>query len=162
MKFDEQLRLNKPAETVLKMYSDRAYFERKYARLDGVKDFEVLECEKKGDSFRIKHRSLQRSDIAVPDFAKKFLGEYSTVTQTDTWNLKTGTGRLDIELKGVPLKISADMKVSGTPNATNQFVWQISCAIPLLGGKLEKLIADDVRAKVAADETLSNLLLADY
>lgn len=162
MKFDEQLRLNKPAETVLKMYSDRAYFERKYARLDGVKDFEVLECEKKGDSFRIKHRSQQRSDIAVPDFAKKFLGEYSQVTQTDTWNLKTGTGRLEIELKGVPLKISADMKVSGAPAATNQFVWQISCSIPLIGGKLEKLIADDVRAKVAADETLSNLLLADY
>lgn len=160
--FDEIHRLNKPAASVLKMYSDRGYFERKYATLDGVKDFEILECESKADTFRIRHRSQQRSDIAVPDFAKKFLGEYSTVIQSDTWNLKTGVGRLEIELKGVPLKISADMKVAGDPAATNRFKWVISCAIPLLGGKLERLIADDVRAKSAADQILSNRLLADY
>jgi len=162
MKFDDQHKLNKPAASVLAMYSDRAYFERKYKTLDGVKDFEIIECEAKGDTFRIKHRSQQRSDIPMPDFAKKFLGEYNSVVQQDTWNLKTGVGRLEIELKGVPLKISADMKVAGADKATNTFNWNVSCSIPLLGGKLEKLIADDIRAKSAADMLLSNKLLADY
>lgn len=162
MKFDDLHKLNKPAASVLAMYSDRAYFERKYKTLDGVKDFEILECEAKGDSFRIKHRSQQRSDIPMPDFAKKILGEYNSVVQQDTWNLKTGVGRLEIELKGVPLKISADMKVAGADKATNTFNWVVSCGIPLLGGKLEKLIADDIRAKSAADMVLSNKLLADY
>lgn len=162
MKFDEVHTLNKPAASVLKMYSDRAYFERKYASLDGVKDFEILECETRGDTFRIKHRTQQRTDIPMPDFAKKVLGEYNVVTQQDTWNLKTGVGRLEVELKGVPLKISADMKVAGSPNATNTFNWVVSCSIPLLGGKLEKLIADDIRAKSAADVRLSNTLLAAY
>lgn len=162
MKFEEIHTLNQPAAAVLKMYSDRAYFERKYGALDGVKDFEILECELKGDSFRIKHRSQQRSDIPMPDFAKKFLGEYNNVVQQDTWNLATGVGRLEIELKGVPLKISADMKVAGHPKATNTFHWNVSCSIPLLGGKLEKLIADDIRAKTAADIQLSNALLTAY
>jgi len=162
MKFDETHTLNKPAASVLKMYSDRAYFQRKYVTLDGVKDFEILDCESNGDTFRIKHRSQQRSDIPMPDFAKKILGEYNAVIQQDTWNLKTGVGRLEVELKGVPLKISADMKVSGSGNATVTFNWLVSCSIPLLGGKLEKLIADDIRAKSAADMVLSNQLLADY
>ena len=162
MKFDETHTLNKPAASVLKMYSDRAYFQRKYLTLDGVKDFEILDCESKGYTFRLKHRSQQRSDIPMPDFAKTILGEYNAVIQQDTWNLKTGVGRLEVELKGVPLKISADMKVSGSGNATVTFNWLVSCSIPLLGGKLEKLIADDIRAKSAADMVLSNQLLADY
>ena len=162
MKFDDLHKLNKPAASVLKMYSDRTYFERKYSALDGVKDFAIIECETKGDTFRIKHRSQQRSDIPMPDFAKKILGEYNAVVQQDTWNLKTGVGRLEIELKGVPLKISADMKVSGAPNASNAFVWNVSCSIPLLGGKLEKFIVEDIRTKSAADAILSNKMLADY
>lgn len=163
MKFDEQHSLDKPAAAVLKMYSDRAYFEKKYATLAGVKDFEILECETKGTTFRIKHRSQQRSDnAALPDFAKKFLGEYNHITQQDTWNTATGVGRLDIEIKGVPLKISADMKVTGDKTATNTFTWNVVCNIPLLGGKLEKLIAEDIKGKSAADVVLTNQLLKDY
>ena len=99
----------------------------------------------------------------MPDFAKKFLGEYNDRHPAPT----PGTSRpapagSTVELKGVPLKISADMKVSGSGNATVTFNWLVSCSIPLLGGKLEKLIADDIRAKSAADMVLSNQLLADY
>lgn len=163
MKFEDTHKLNKPAASVLKMYSDRGYFEKKYATLAGVKDFEILECETSGNKFRIKHRSQQKSDTsALPEFARKFLAEYNTVVQQDTWDLASGTGRLEIEIKGVPIKISADMKVSGTPNATNAFNWNVSCSIPLLGGKLEKFIVDDIRTKSAADAILSNKMLADY
>jgi len=162
-KFDDLHRLNKPAASVLKMYSDRGYFEKKYAQLSGVKDFEILECETRGTTFRIKHRSQQKSDTSsLPEFARKFLAEYNTVVQQDTWDIAAGTGRLEIEIKGVPIKISADMKVTGSPNATNAFNWVISCSIPLLGGKLEKFIVDDIRTKSSADAVLSNQLLAGY
>ncbi len=163
MKFEDTHHLNKPAASVLKMYSDRKYFDKKYATLAGVKDFEILECETAGNKFRIKHRSQQKSDTsALPDFARKFLAEYNTVIQQDTWDLASGVGRLEIEIKGVPIRISADMKVSGTPKATNAFNWNLSCGIPLLGGKLEKFIAEDIKTKSAEDAVLSNKLLADY
>jgi hypothetical protein len=162
MKFDDKQAFAKPAATVLKMFSDRAYFEKKYASMASVKGFVILECEHSGTRFRIKHSSQQKSDIPMPDFAKKFMGEYSTVVQQDSWDTATGVGRLDIEIKGVPVKITADMKVAGDKTASNVFAWNVSCSIPLLGGKLEKLIAQDILAKSAADSTLSNKLLKDY
>ncbi len=163
MKFEDKHAFSKPAASVLKMFSDRAYFEKKYGALKGVKDFEVLECETLGTRFRIKHRSMQKSDIQMPDFAKKFMAEYNTVTQQDSWDTATGVGRLDIEIKGVPMKITADMKVSGdAKSATNAFIWNVSCSIPLIGGKLERALADDIKAKSKADAALSNTLLKGY
>lgn len=162
MKFEDKQVLSKPAATVLKMYTDKAYFAKKYAAMPGAKDFEILECETSGTRFRIKHKSQQRSDITVPDFAKKFLAEYNTVIQQDTWDTATGIGRLDIEIKGMPIKVSADMKVVGDKTATNTLTWNISCSIPLLGGKLEKILADDIREKAKADAALTNSLLKDY
>lgn len=162
MKFEDKQVLSKPAATVLKMYTDKAYFVKKYAAMPGAKEFEILECETSGTKFRIKHKSQQRSDITVPDFAKKFMAEYNTVIQQDTWDTATGVGRLDIEIKGMPIKVSADMKVTGDKTATNTLTWNISCSIPLLGGKLEKILADDIREKAKADAALTNSLLKDY
>lgn len=163
MKFEDRHVFAKPMAAVLKMFGDRAYFEKKYKALPGVKDFEVLECETKGKKFRIKHRSLQKSDIPLPDFAKKFIAEHNTVIQQDSWDLETGAGRLDIEVKGVPIKISADMQVSADrQGCVNDFVWSVSSGIPLLGGKLERILSDDIKAKSAADAALSNKLLKDY
>lgn len=162
MKFEDKQTFSKPAAALLKMFSDRAYFEKKYTTMPGVKDFEVLECESKGTKFRIKHKSMQKSDIPLPDFAKKFMSEHTAVVQQDSWDTATGIGHLDIELKGVPVKITAEMKVAGDKKASNTFQWNVSCAIPLLGGKLEKIIAEDIRAKSAADAAFSDKLLKDY
>lgn len=163
MKFDDQHTFSRPKAALLKMYSDRAYFERKYREMPGVKDFEVLECESAGSKFRIKHRSMQPSDIPMPDFAKKFLGEYSHVTQQDSWDAATGLGRLDIEIRGVPIKITAEMKVTdaGT-GAAHHFSWNVNCGIPLIGGKLEKIICDDIKAKSRADSLRSDQMLRDW
>lgn len=162
MKFEDKHSYAKPAASLLKMYSDRSYFEKKYAAMAGVKDFEVLECETVGTKFRIKHRSMQKSDISLPDFAKKFMAEYNAVVQQDSWDTATGVGRLEVELKGVPIKLSADMKVTGDKTATNTLSWTVSCAIPLLGGKLEKALAEDIKEKAKADAVVSAKLLKDY
>lgn len=162
MKFDDKHQYDAPAATLLKMYSDREYFAKKYAAMPGVKGFEVLECEKSGTKFRIKHRTQQRSDIPLPEFAKKFFAEYNTVIQQDSWDTATGLGQLEIELKGVPIKLSAAMKVTGDKIATNTLSWNVSCPIPLLGGKLEKVIADDIREKALVDAEHSRKLLKDY
>ncbi|GAC1631394.1 MAG: hypothetical protein NVS9B10_24750 [Nevskia sp.] len=162
MKFEDKHSYAKPAATLLKMYSDRAYFEKKYQAMPGVKDFAVLECETVGTKFHIKHKSMQKSDIPLPDFAKKFMAEYNAIVQQDSWDTATGIGRLDVEIKGVPIKLSAEMKVTGDKTATNTLNWNVSCSIPLLGGKLEKAIAEDIREKAKADAEVSASLLKDY
>ena len=162
MKFDDKHSFDKPASAVIKMFGDRAYFERKYKDLS-FWNIEVLEHEKSATKFRIKVRYTTKNDAPIPDFAKKFLGESTQVTQQDAWDLDRKTGRLDIEIKGVPVKATADMvlKDEGKGSANN-LKWNVSCGIPLVGGKLEKVVADDIQAKSKADIAASRKILADY
>jgi hypothetical protein len=162
MKFEDKHTFNKPAATVIKMFSDRAYFERKYKEL-AVDDLEVLECETTGSKFRIKSRFKVRNDAPLPEFAKKFMAEKNTVTQQDTWDTKTMTGRLEIEIKGVPVKVSADMTLKNEgAGSANNLKWNVSCGIPLIGGKLESVVADDIKVKAKNDVAASRKILADY
>jgi hypothetical protein len=162
MKFDDKHSFDKPAATVMKMFSDRAYFERKYKEL-AFWDVTVLEHEKSDRKFRIKVRYATRNDAPIPDFAKRFLGESTTVTQQDTWDIAGKTGKLEIEIKGVPVKISAEMTLKDEgKGSANNLKWNVSCGIPLVGGKLEKVIAEDIQAKARADIAASRKILADY
>lgn len=163
MKFDDEHKFTKPPATLLKMFTDRAYFERKYTALAGIKDFEVLECEASGTHFHITHRSAQKADIPLPDFARKFVSDSMIVTQTDTWDTATGIGRLDVAVKGMPMKISCEMKVEASgKGSVNRFKWNVSSGIPLIGGKLERLLVDDIKTKSVTDHAESARLLKDY
>ena len=161
MKFDDKHSFEKPAAAVIKMFSDRGYFERKYKEL-GYWDIEILEHEKSDKRFRIKARYTTKND-AIPDFAKKFLGATTTVTQQDTWDLDRKTGRLDIDIKGAPVKVNAEMALKDEGGGSaNHLKWNVSCGIPLIGGKLEQVVADDIKAKSKGDVAQSRKQLANY
>jgi hypothetical protein len=162
MKFDDKHTFDKPAATVMKMFADRAYFERKYKALS-YWNIEVLEHEKSDKKFRIKARYTTKNDAPLPDFAKKFLGDSTVITQSDTWDIEKRTGRLDIEIKGAPVKVMAEMSLKDeAKGSANTLHWNVSCGIPLIGGKLEKLITEDIQSKAKADIAASRKLLADY
>ncbi len=162
MKFDDKHTFDKPAATVLKMFSDKAYFERKYKDL-GFSEIEVLEHEKSATRFRIKVRYAAKNTVAVPDFAKKFIPATAIVTQSDTWDLSKMTGRIEAEIKGAPVKVVCDMTLKDEgKGAANQLKWNISCGIPLVGGKIEKITADDIQAKAGNDVAVTRKILGDY
>jgi len=162
MKFEEKHTFDKPAATILRMYSDRSFFERKY-KGSGAWDVEVLEHEKNDRKFRIKCRFNMKSDAPVPEFARKFIGESISVVQQDSWDLQAMTGRLETEIKGMPVKISADMVLRDEGSgASNQLKWTVSCGIPLIGGKLEKVVAEDLQAKSQKDLDVTLKILQGY
>ena len=162
MKFDDKHTFERPAAVVLKMFSDKAYFERKYKEL-GFTGITVLEHSVDARKFRIKVRYFAPNSAPVPDFAKKFLGEKNEVTQSDTWDLEKKTGRLEAEIKGVPVKVSADMKLADEgAGSANKLSWNLSCGIPLLGGKLEQLVGGDIQAKAKSDLAKTREILQGY
>ena len=162
MQFNEKHSFDKPAATVLKMFSDKAYFERKYKDF-GYTGIKVLEHAVDAKKFRIKVQYQAPNSAPVPDFAKKFLGETNTVTQSDTWDLEKKTGRLEAEIKGVPVRISADMKLADEGGGSaNTLKWNLSCGIPLLGGKLEQIVASDIQSKAKSDVAKSREILKGY
>lgn len=161
MKFDDKHAFDKPAATVIKMFSDRGYFERKYKDLGGW-DIEVLEHEKSAKKFHIKCRYSMKAS-GIPEFARKFLPASAVITQTDTWDLTSMTGRLEADIKGAPVKVAADMTLKNEgKGAANHLKWNVTCSIPLIGGKLENAVADDIKSKAKADIAVSRKILADY
>ncbi|MDP9139457.1 MAG: DUF2505 domain-containing protein [Pseudomonadota bacterium] len=162
MKFDSKHTFGKPAATVIKMFSDRAYFERKYKML-GFTEVEVLEHRKTDSQFTIKVRYTAKNSVSLPDFAKKFLPSTMVVTQQDSWDIKKMTGRLEVEIKGTPVKVACDMTLKDEgKGSANALKWNVSCPIPLVGGKIEKLTADDINAKADDDVATTRSILADY
>lgn len=162
MQFEESHRFDKPAATVLRMFTDKDYFVRKYQEL-GFSGVEVLAHEDDGDHFEITVRYEAPSDAPVPGFAKKFLRERNTVTQTDRWDRGTMRGSIDAEIQGLPAKIHADMTLTDDgEGAVNRIVWRIDCGIPLVGGKIAKLIAEDIQTKSRRDQAKSRELLENY
>jgi hypothetical protein len=162
MQFNDKHTFDKPAAAVLKMFSDKAYFERKYREL-GYSNIEVLEHSADAKKFRIKVRYSAPNSAPLPDFAKKFLGETNTVVQSDTWDLDRKTGRLEAEIKGVPVKVIADMKLADEgAGSANTLKWNLSCGIPFIGGKLEQVVAGDIQAKGKTDLAKSREILKSY
>src|SRR5690349_6914500 len=162
MQFNDKHTFDKPAATVLKMFSDKAYFERKYREF-GYADIKVLEHTVDAKRFRIKVQYVAPNSAPIPDFAKKFLGQTNTVTQSDTWDLEKKTGRLEAEIKGVPVKVGADMKPADEgAGSSNTLKWNLSCGIPLLGGKLEQIVASDIQSRAKGDLAKSREILKSY
>jgi hypothetical protein len=162
VQFNDKHSFDKPAATVLKMFSDKAYFEKKYAAL-GYTNIEVLEHKADAKKFRIKVRYTAPNSAPVPEFAKKFLGATNVVTQTDAWDLDRKTGRLEAEIKGVPVKVAADMKLADDgAGSANTLRWSLDCGIPFVGGKLEQLVASDIQSKAKSDLAQSREILKGY
>src|SRR3546814_7212354 len=97
MKYEQKQAFERPSATVIKMFGDRKYFERKYAGL-GFKNVEVLEHEKKADQFTIRIRYTASANVPLPDFAKKLVPAEMSITQRDSWDLKKRTDRKSTSL----------------------------------------------------------------
>jgi Protein of unknown function (DUF2505) len=139
-------RFSKGVDKVWAMYNDKDFFVKKY-RENGFTNIEVLDYKKNDQGFSITVRYDAQSDAPLPEFAKKFMASTITVTQTDSWEFASKTGKIITEVKGMPMKVSADMKLEAAgKGAVNKMVWTLSAGIPLIGGKLEGLLAEDQAA----------------
>ncbi|MGQ0699331.1 MAG: DUF2505 domain-containing protein [Panacagrimonas sp.] len=162
MKFEERHSFDQPAATVMKMYADRAFFDRKYQALAAI-ECELLDHQLSVDRALVKYRLVMKSDAPLPEVAKKILGENVKMTQQDAWNLAKRTGRIDIEIKGAPIKVFADMRlIEENGKGVNVQNWTVSCGIPLVGGKIEAAIAEDIRIKSKRDLAASRKIIPDY
>lgn len=162
MKMTQRIALNKNSDAVIKMYADRAYFERKYGMLT-TKSFSVQSYDADDSSMTIVMKLEVPMSAPVPGFAKKFVGDTTKLTETDSWNLGSKTGTVKLDIVGAPVDAEATMRLEDTADGcVNVIDWTISCGVPLVGKKLEKLIASDIEAKVADDQRVSNEILADY
>ncbi len=162
MKFSYTQKYSKDKNSMLTMLCDPAYHKGLQDAL-GSWDFKQLELEDDGTQFRIKYSYTLKSDVPLPGFAKKVLGENTHAVQTETWNRASGKGTVDVQPKGLPGTVHCDLTIAEDGSGcTKKFDWDVNIKIPLVGGKLEKLIVDDIKSKDPKDAAISAKLLEGY
>ena len=90
----------------------------------------------------------------VPGFAKRFAGETTRAVQTEEWSSPTG-GTISIETPGKPTSINGHPDASPSPGGrtTETLEAEVKVKVPLIGGKLESLMADLVAAGMDKEQT---------
>ena len=78
----------------------------------------------------------------LPSFAKKFVGDEINIVQTETWSSAT-EGQIRMTIPGKPGEMKGSTRLSESGGVTTHSVdLDIKVGIPLVGGKIEGLIAD--------------------
>jgi hypothetical protein len=162
MKFSYKQTFPKDIATVLRMFCDPAYHEKLQKAL-GAMDLKQLEHSDDGNRFRIKLGYTVKSSVPLPGFAKKVLGETSAVVQEESWDRAKKTGELSVMVKTLPGTLRCTTSLSEASGTTTKtFNWDVSVRIPLIGGKIEQLVVDDIKTKIEPEQATGRKLLQDY
>ena len=104
--------------------------------------------------------AFTQETAGVPAFAKKFVGSTVSVSQHETWSTpKAAT--IDIDA-GVPIAdIKGSVALSGHGAQTIETVTlKVNVKVPLVGGKLEALVADMMRKALEKEYETGKAYLA--
>jgi hypothetical protein len=96
----------------------------------------------------------------VPSFAKKFVGNTVSVSQHETWSTPNAA-TIDMDA-GVPIAdIKGSLALDDRGTQTSETVTlQVTVKVPLVGGKLEALVADMLRKALAKEYEVGKAYLA--
>lgn len=123
------------ADTLYRFVTD-AEVARERSRAFGDRDIRVT---KTGETIT----NLRVVEAEVPGFAKKLFTPTNTVEDVKAWDAATKTARLTVDVRGAPTKISGTIKIVSTATGADYVVdFQVTCKIPLIGGKLEEFVAN--------------------
>ncbi|UFN46094.1 DUF2505 domain-containing protein [Nocardioides okcheonensis] len=130
----KELAYDAPAEAVAAMLDDPAFREEVLARQKVVRGSVTID----GDHVRIEQ---VRSAGDIPSFARSFVGEEIVVVQTETWTSPTSAD-VELAIPGKPGEARGGLVLVESGGTTTETLdLDLSIRIPLVGGKIEKLVA---------------------
>lgn len=162
MQFEETFDFDSGASTVASLFSDSDCYREKYRRMD-AQEPEFLDSQLTDGHFSISMRHvLDTSELPLPTFIAKRLGDHIDLYQTDTWNIDARTGHTEIKLQSAPLEIDIDLRLVERDTGSRLIlVFNIRADVAMFGGKIEQAVADamarrmhrelEQTAKIAAD-----------
>lgn len=112
-----------------------------------------------GEGMRVRIEQVQPAK-GIPSFAQKFVGDEIRIVQTEVW---TAVDHADVvvEIPGKPgdMQGTATLRESGG-TTTETVDLTVKVAIPLVGGKIEGLVADLLLKALKAENTVGRDYLA--
>ncbi len=138
-----------PADAVAAMLSDASFREEVCTNQRAT----AFNVKVDGDvtSKDVRIEMTQPTD-RVPSFAKKIVGNETTILQTEKWSSPTH-GDVHITIPGKPGEMRGTATLVEVDGVTTETVdLQVTVKIPLVGGKIEELIAKLIGSALRAEE----------
>ena len=96
----------------------------------------------------------------IPGFARKFVGDEIEMVQTERWS-DIENALIDVVIPGKPGQMTGTVSLREEGGTTTETVaMEIRVTIPLVGGKIESLIADLLRKALRAENAVGREHLA--
>ncbi len=142
-------------EVLWSVFSDREYPGAKYRAL-GATHFELSRFTATPDEISVDlTRKLPIELSKLPAFARKFIGDEQTMRHETRWRRGPDgavSATLVITPVGRPVKIGGTARlVARGAGARLSFELDVTSDVPLIGGKIAQLFADQIEAALAAD-----------
>ena len=136
------------------------YPRAKYAAL-GAAAVRVTRFEATAQAIEVElERDVPVQSSALPAWARSLMGAQQTLRHRTAWR-RTGPGQataeLDISPVGLPVHAQAVGSLVQTQAGTTQMrlTWRVRSAVPVLGGRVERLFAGQIRDALAADHAFT-------
>jgi hypothetical protein len=156
-KLKHEMTYDAPAIEVAAMLSDPVFRET-VCRNQRATSYSV-EIEGNVDAKAVRIEMEQPTD-RVPAFAKKFIGDTTTITQTETWSSPL-RATVTIGIPGKPGEINGTASLVEVDGVTKETVeLEIKVKIPLVAGKIEELLAKLLGSALRAEERTGKEWLA--
>ncbi|MCY7400574.1 MAG: DUF2505 domain-containing protein [Nocardioides sp.] len=137
-KLTKQLTYDASAEAVTAMLDDRAFREAVLERQHVARGSVDID----GDEVTIEQ---VRASDDLPSFARSFVGDEIVIVQKETWTSPTSAD-MRLSIPGKPAEAVGSLTITESGTTTTEVIdLVVSVRIPLVGGKVEGLIAGLVR-----------------
>jgi hypothetical protein len=146
------------AEKVYGAMVDETYLRDRLAAIGG-KDAQLVTYSSTGDktSYQLKQGVPAEH---VPSAVKAALGGDLVIQRTETW--AAGAGTVEVAVNGVPGRLDGSFTVLDNGSGSKLTLsGEVKVSIPFLGGKIEKLIAEQVAVLLDKENEFTSQWLAN-
>lgn len=157
MRFRHELTYDASPAQVFEMLADPAFREASSVAQDVVSA--EVRLERTGNGFSLTIDQEQRTGD-LPPFARAFAGDSTRAIQHEEWEDSTG-GTLRIDTPGKPSELRGTITLRPEGSLTREIVeLEVKVKVPLVAGKLERLLAERVAAGMDAEHAVGVAYLA--
>lgn len=157
MRFRRELAYEADPDEVFAMLADPG-FREKVARAQEVVSVDVR-LTTSGDGFSLVSDQVQNTRD-LPAIAKKIAGETTRAVITEEWSTPT-SGAISITAPGKPTSAVGTIALAPAAGGTTETVdLDVKVKVPLVGGKLEQLMADTIGAGYDVEHRVGQAWLA--
>ncbi len=158
MEFRTELSYDASPDAVFAMLSDPAFREQVAEAQDVVSvDVRMTPTD---DGFTLINDQVQNTKD-LPAIAKKIAGDKTQAVITEEWSSHT-SGSISITAPGKPTAAQGTISLAPDGDGTVEIVeLDVKVKVPLIGGKLEKLMADNIESGFRVEHTIGRAWLQD-